>query len=152
MRLVEVVAIAAPREVVVALYADPRTWVRTYPSIHAVEIVRVAGSSTEVLVAHDEGRVRNVVTVSGPDRVHLHEDKRQYAAEFDLHVFDAGDGCVAAVTATVSIRGLRRMLSPLARGRARRMLRSGQLLPLRRAAEREAARRRGGRCDHAANT
>lgn len=77
------IVIHAPRERVAELYRDYRRWPRLFSAtIRSVRLVRSEGARTELEIDHREGKVPNVMTVVGPDRVDLWEAKRRYEGSF----------------------------------------------------------------------
>lgn len=154
MNLHASITIQASPELVAELYSDVERWPDVYPTIRAVTVVRKRDDTTIVSVAHrDEGPVRNVLTVIDPYRTCLYEEKRLYTATFDATFRRVAEGTSVDLVATIRVRGVLRLFSPLARPHARRAIHEGQLYPLKRAAERMAAGQGvEDDCDHASHT
>ena len=136
MQLRETIVIQAPPPVVARLYADPHSWAVFYPAIQAVSVVGQRGGTTLVDVAHEEGTVRNEVTVIDASHVRLFEDKRRYVVRFDVQFRSESGGTRVHLVGDVRVKGILRVFSPLARSYARRLIRTKQLQPLKHAAER----------------
>ncbi|HEY0700389.1 MAG TPA: SRPBCC family protein [Micromonospora sp.] len=135
MRLRESIFIAAAPEEVAGIYQDYRRWPSIFPTIHGTRLVSSAGGEVVIDVDHDEGHVRNTLRAVSPTRLLLSEDKHTYQATFD-NLFEPADGGTRfTVVGDIRLRGLRRLLAPLFRGRSRQLMRRYQLEPMKTAAE-----------------
>jgi len=135
MRVSSSVVIGAAPELVAAVYCNVDRWPEIFPTIHGVRVTSRDDRVVEVDVDHDEGLVPNTLTRVGPHRVILSESKRLYDADFDNR-FDAVDGGTRfTVIGDIRLKGALRILAPIARYRARRLMFRYQLVPVKDAAE-----------------
>jgi hypothetical protein len=135
--------VAAPVDRVYAVYADYRGWPEIFPTIRAVRLVGHDEDGLVLAIDHREGPVRNRLLLQPPGRIVLREDKRAYDATFVNTFRPSDDGTRFEVEGAIHLRGLRRLLAPVIRGHARRLMLRLQLAPVKAAAERTPAA--GGR-------
>ena len=130
---------AAPARVA-QLYRDYQRWPQVFPAtIRGVRLVRSEGGRTELEIEHREGKVPNVLTEVGPERIDLWEAKRRYEGTFVNRFHAVPEGTRYTVAANIRLRGAASLLGPLLRGYIRRQLLRYVLAPMRSAAERESA-------------
>jgi hypothetical protein len=137
MHVTMAVDVDAPASLAYQVLADPARWPEVFPAIHATEVLGQDGGTVGVLVHHDEGEVRNWLTLVPPSRIDLRERKRRYDAAFVNRFNDTGGGrSRIVVEADLRFRApWAVLLAPLVRPYARRRMRALTLLPLKRAAE-----------------
>ncbi len=130
------IIIRAPRDRVAELYRDYRGWPRLFSAtIRSVRLVRSEGARTELEIDHREGKVPNVMTVVGPDRVDLWEAKRRYQGSFVNRFEAVPEGTRYTVVADIRLTGAGRLLGPVLGGYIRRQIVRYILAPMRVAAE-----------------
>ena len=137
MHVTMAVDVDAPASLVYRAFADPARWPQVFPAIHATEVLGGDGVTLRVLVHHDEGEVRNWLTLMPPSRIDLRERKRRYDATFVNRFNDTGEA-TSRIVVEASIRfrvPWVTLLAPLVRPYVRRQLMTLTLLPLKRAAE-----------------
>jgi hypothetical protein len=74
--------VEAPREMVLEVYADYRSWPGLFPTISGVRLLHREGAKLLLAVDHVEGKVINELVVRPPDALDLWEEKRRYDALF----------------------------------------------------------------------
>jgi Polyketide cyclase / dehydrase and lipid transport len=134
--------VKAPRQTVLDVYADYRSWPRVFPTINAVRLLGREGPKLVLEVDHVEGKVINQLLVRSPDQLDLWEQKRRYDARFSNHFESLPDGTRFTVRGGIRLKGWAR-LAPFLRGYVRRQMRRLQLRPIK--AEAEACARAGRR-------
>jgi Polyketide cyclase / dehydrase and lipid transport len=128
-------AIKAPREAVMALYADYRNWDRLFPLIRGVRFVRQEGDRTVLDIDHVEGHVPNVLRQVSPETVELWEDKRKYSGTFRNTFQAAPEGTNYTVEARIQLKGIYRLLGPFVGGYIRAKISRYVIEPLKAVAE-----------------
>lgn len=139
MRLRVSTDVAAPVDQVYAVYADYRRWPEIFPTIHGVRVIGRDQHSLVLAIDHDEGQVRNHLVLQPPYRIVVEENKRAYDATFINTFRPSGTGTRFEVEGHIHLRGLRRLLTPIVRAYARRLMRRLQLAPVKAEAERRLA-------------
>jgi Polyketide cyclase / dehydrase and lipid transport len=136
MRVKAETTVAAPKEVVARVYLDYGRWPEIFPTIAAARLLHREHGTQVIEVDHRvEGKVVNALTARSADEVELKEWKRAYDATF-LNRFEAVPGGTRfTVRGDIRLKGPRRLLSPLVRGHARRLIERLQLQPVKAAAE-----------------
>lgn len=138
-------SVAAPPEQVYAVYADYRRWSEIFPTIHGVRLVGHDQDGLVLAIDHVEGPVPNRLLLQPPDRIVLSEEKRAYDATFVNTFRPSGAGTRFEVEGDIHLKGARRLLAPVIRFYARRLIRRLQLAPVKAEAERRFAANRQGR-------
>jgi hypothetical protein len=142
---VEVTAtVKAPRQTVLDVYADYRSWPRVFPTINAVRLLGREGPKLVLEVDHVEGKVINELLVRSPDQLDLWEQKRRYDARFGNRFESLPDGTRFTVRGDIRLKGWARLAQPFLRGYVRRQMRRLQLRPIKAEAEACARAGRGG--------
>ena len=138
------IIIRAPPTQVAQLYRDYERWPQLFPAtIRSVRLLRSEGGKTELEIDHREGRIPNVMTEVGPDRVDLWEAKRRYEGNF-VNCFEVvPEGTRYTVAADIKLKGAAKLLGPLLGDYIRRRIVRYVLAPMRVAAERNQAPRPG---------
>ena len=135
--------IDAPRDAVMALYADYRNWGSIFPLIRGVRLVGQGGGRTILDVEHVEGHVPNVLRKISLDSIELWEDRRKFTGTF-LNTFQAVPcGTKYTVLARIRLKGVYRLLTPFVGGLIRARLRRYVMRPLKALAEGAQAPRGG---------
>jgi hypothetical protein len=139
----------APKETVLDVYADYRSWPGLFPTINGVRLLRREGDKLVLEVDHVEGKVINELVVRPPDALDLWEDKRHYTAWFHNRLETVPGGTRFRVRGELHLKGWARLLRPVLRGYVRRQMQRFQLQPVKAEAQAHAhsARRlkNGGR-------
>ena len=135
--------VKAPRQTVLDVYADYRSWPRVFPTINAVRLLGREGPKLVLEVDHVEGKVINELVVRSPDQLDLWEQKRHYDAQFSNRFETLPDGTRFTVRGDIRLKGWARLAQPFLRGYVRRQMRRLQLRPIK--AEAEACARAGRR-------
>ena len=135
--------VKAPRQTVLDVYADYRSWPRVFPTINAVRLLGREGPKLVLEVDHVEGKVINELLVRSPDQLDLWEQKRRYDARFSNRFETLPDGTRFTVRGDIRLKGWARLAQPFLRGYVRRQMRRLQVRPIK--AEAEACARAGGR-------
>ena len=139
------IIIRAPRARVAELYRDYQNWPQLFPAtIRSVRVVRSEESRTDLEIDHREGKVPNVITEVSPERVDLWEAKRRYEAVFVNQFQAVPEGTRYTVVADIRLKGAAKLLGPLLGGYIRRQIVRFVLIPMRLAAEINAAPRTPG--------
>ncbi|MBX6356946.1 MAG: SRPBCC family protein [Micromonosporaceae bacterium] len=136
MRLSVGTDIAAPVDKVYAVYADYRRWPEIFPTIHGVRVMEGDERDLTLAIDHVEGMVRNRMILRPPGQIVLEENKRAYDATFINTFRPSGAGTRFVVDGHIRLKGIRRLLAPIVRPYARRLMRRFQLAPVKAAAER----------------
>jgi hypothetical protein len=134
--------VKAPRQMVLDIYADYRSWPRLFPTINAVRLLGREGPKLILEVDHVEGKVINQLLVRPPDQLDLWEQKRRYDARFSNRFERVPDGTRFMVRGDIHLKGWPRLAQPFLRGYVRHQMRRLQLRPIKAEAE---ARARSGR-------
>jgi ribosome-associated toxin RatA of RatAB toxin-antitoxin module len=131
--------VAAPADQVYAVYADYRRWSEFFPTIRGVRLVGRDQDGLSLAIDHVEGTVPNHLLLEPPNRIVLNESKRNYNATFvnTFHHLDAGTRF--EIEGNIRLKGARRLLAPVIRPYARRLMRRLQLVPVKTEAERRLA-------------
>jgi hypothetical protein len=130
------------------VYGDWARWPELFPTtIRGVRELAAIPRCVALEIDHVDGRVPNVLVRRSPVEYELWEDKRRYTARFRSTFAAAGAGTEYGVDAWVSIKGVGRLLGPVAGLVVRARLRRLVLEPVRRAAERRWTAERDGRGD-----
>ena len=137
--------VKAPRETVLGVYADYRSWPRLFPTISGVRLLRREGAKLVLEVDHVEGKVVNELVVRPPDTLELWEEKRRYDARFLNRFEPAPGGTRFTACGEVYLKGWNRLLQPLLRGYVRQQMERLQLQPVRAEAEARARPAEGAR-------
>ena len=132
--------VKAPRETVLGVYADYRSWPRLFPTISGVRLLRREGAKLVLEVDHVEGKVVNELVVRPPDTLELWEEKRRYDARFSNRFEAVPGGARFTDRGDIYLKGWARLLQPFLAGYVRRLMRRLQLEPVK--AEAEARTRR----------
>src|SRR5262250_1155902 len=134
--------IGASPELVAALYADYEGWPRLFPAtIRGVRLLADDGQRKTIEIAHaSEGKVINILIVVSPQEIRLEEFKRRFDARFINRFEAAGQGTRYSIVADVRLKGVARVLAPLARLIVRARLNRFVLEPMRAAVENELRR------------
>jgi len=135
--------VKAPRQTVLDVYADYRSWPRLFPTIDAVRLLGREGPRTVLEVDHVEGKVVNELLLRPPDRLDLWERKRRYDARFSNRFERVPDGTRLMVRGDIRLKGWARLAQPFLRGHVRRQMRRLQLRPVKAEAEARARARQG---------
>ncbi|TDO56614.1 polyketide cyclase/dehydrase/lipid transport protein [Kribbella sp. VKM Ac-2571] len=135
MRATVSIMIAAPPEMVCALYADYSRWPEIFPTISHVRLLWHKGTQVDVEVTHREGMVVNTMDVRPPGRIDLWELKLRYNAWFSNRFECIPAGTLFTVDGHIRLKGWVRWLSPLLGWFVRRQMKRYQLLPIKRVAE-----------------
>lgn len=136
--------VQAPRETVLDIYADYRSWPGLFPTISGVRLLHREGAKLVLRVDHVEGKVLNELVVRPPDALDLWEEKRRYDARFRNRFEAVPGGTRFTVRGDIYLKGWARLLQPFLRGYVRRRMERLQLQPVQAAAEaraRQATRR-----------
>jgi Polyketide cyclase / dehydrase and lipid transport len=136
--------VKAPRQTVLDVYADYRSWPRVFPTINAVRLLGRQGPKLVLEVDHAEGKVINELLVRSPDQLDLWEQKRRYNARFSNRFEGLPDGTRFTVRGDIRLKGWARLAQPFLRGHVRRQMRRLQLRPIKAEAEACARAGRGG--------
>jgi hypothetical protein len=125
--------ISAPPELVAAVYADYAGWPRLFPAtIRGVRLLADDGLRKTIEVDHaSEGKVINILIVVSPQEIQLLEFKRRFYARFINRFEAAGQGTRYSILAYVQLKGVMRVLAPLAPPMARARLNRFVLEPMR---------------------
>lgn len=127
--------IQARPQIVADLYRNWIAWPTIFgATIRGVHLLETSGNHTRLAVDHRVGRVINVLTEVGPDRVDLWEEKPRYTALFENHFEAEQSGTRMRVVAEVRLVGALRILGPLLGPYIRHQIRTYVIDPLRRAA------------------
>lgn len=138
------IIIRAPQTHVAQLYRDYERWPQLFPAtIRGVRLIRSEGAKTELEINHREGRIPNVMTEVGPDRVDLWEAKRRYEGNFVNRFEVVPEGTRYTVEADIKLKGAAKLLGPLLGVYIRRQILRYVLAPMRVAAETSQAPRPG---------
>lgn len=135
----------APKETVLDVYADYRSWPGLFPTISGVRLLRREGAKLVLQVDHVEGKVINELVVRPPDAIDLWEEKRRYDAWFLNRFETVPGGTRFTVRGEIYLKGWARLLRPFLSGFVRRQMRRLQLQPVRAEAEARARRPAAGR-------
>ncbi len=122
--------VAAPVELVYAVYADYTGWPRIFPTIHGVRLVSSDQDGILLAIDHTEGPVTNRLLLRPPDRIVLSETKRGYQATFVNTFRPSETGTRVEVEGDIRLNGARRLLAPIVRPYARRLIRRLQIAPV----------------------
>jgi hypothetical protein len=125
----------APKETVLDVYADYRSWPGLFPTISGVQLLRHDGPKLVLEVDHVEGKVINELVVRPPDRLDLWEVKRHYNAWFRNRLEAVPGGTRFTVRGEICLKGWARLLQPVLRGFVRRQMQRLQLQPVKAEAE-----------------
>jgi hypothetical protein len=135
--LIKVAAdVAAPPDQVYAVYADFQRWPEIFPTIHGVRLVGHDEFGLSLAIDHEEGPVPNHLLLQPPDRIELRESKRAYEATFVNTFHASAAGTRFEVEGDIRLNGARRILAPVVRYYARRLIRRLQVAPVQAEAER----------------
>jgi Polyketide cyclase / dehydrase and lipid transport len=127
--------VRAPRETILAVYADYAGWPGLFPTISGVRLLRRAGDKLVLEVDHAEGKVLNELLVRPPGTLDLWEEKRRYDARFSNRLEPVAGGTRWTVGGDIHLKGWARLLRPFLRGYARRLIRRLQVQPVKAEAE-----------------
>jgi Polyketide cyclase / dehydrase and lipid transport len=127
--------VQAPRQTVLEVYADYRSWPRLFPTISGVRLLRHEGAKLVLEVDHVEGKVVNELLVRPPDALDLWEEKRRYDARFRNRFEPVPEGTRFTARGEIYLKGWARLMQPVLRGFVRRQMRRLQLQPVKVEAE-----------------
>lgn len=127
--------IDAPCSVVRAAYRNYTRWPQIFPTIHAIRTLGRRDGWELMEVDHVEGRVLNAIATPSPNVLVLQESKRLYDATFVNTFTDVDGKTLLVVEADIEPKGPVRLLRPVARVLARRLIERYQLHPLKLAVE-----------------
>jgi hypothetical protein len=124
-----------------SLYNDPENWGRLFPAtIRRARVLRREANTTEVEVAHIEGRVINLLSEVSLTRIDLTEFKRRYDATFINEFIPAGQGTVYRLTGSISLKWPYRLLEPFLKALVISRMRRFIVQPLKTAVEQQRQR------------
>ena len=129
--------IGAEPERVCAMYQDYGHWSQLFPAtIRGTRLIRENDTTKAIEVDHTtDGRVLNLLTVISDDEIRLEEFKPHYDARFTNRFEPDGHGTRYTVIADVQLKGVLRLLSPIARPFLRRRIAKYVLRPIKTMAE-----------------
>ncbi|HNP36067.1 MAG TPA: SRPBCC family protein [Woeseiaceae bacterium] len=135
------IVIRAPAEKVAAIYRDFNKWSHLFPAVRAAQLRR-AGPDWQVIdIDHrHDGTVINLLGLLSPFEIELTEFNRRYKGRFVNRFQPLQQGTRYTVEAEIRPNGLRKLLSgPWLRGYIKNRLTELVLVPVKRAAENDAA-------------
>jgi hypothetical protein len=129
--------IDADPERVRAMYQDYGHWSQLFPAtIRGTRLIRENDTTKAIEVDHTkDGPVLNLLTVISDDEIRLEEFKPHYDARFTNRFEADAHGTRYTVIADVQLKGVLRLLSPIARPFVRRRLAKYVLRPIKTMAE-----------------
>ena len=129
--------IDADPERVRAMYQDYGHWSQLFPAtIRGTRLIRENDTTKAIEVDHaKDGPVLNLLTVISSDEIRLEEFKPHYDARFTNRFEADAHGTRYTVIADVQLKGVLRLLSPIARPFVRRRLAKYVLRPIKTMAE-----------------
>jgi polyketide cyclase/dehydrase/lipid transport protein len=127
---------AAP-ERVSAMYQDYGHWSQLFPAtIRGTRLIRENDTTKAIEVDHTtDGRVLNLLTVISPGEIRLEEFKPHYDARFTNRFEADPHGTRYTIEADVQLKGVLRLLTPIARLFVRRRIAKFVLRPMKTMAE-----------------
>jgi hypothetical protein len=129
--------IDAEPERVRAMYQDYGHWSQLFPAtIRGTRLIRENDTTKAIEVDHTkDGPVLNLLTVISEDEIRLEEFKAHYDARFTNRFEPDAHGTRYTVIADVQLKGVLRLLSPIARPFVRRRIAKYVLRPIKTMAE-----------------
>ena len=129
------ITIRAPQPTVAAIYRNYRDWLRAFPTIKAVRLMREEPGKHILEIDHQEGRVVNILTDVSPAQIELQEWKKRYDATF-VNRFEAiPEGTRFTLAADISLKGVYKLRAPFLHGYIRKLMTDLVLDPIRKVAE-----------------
>jgi hypothetical protein len=119
------------------MYQDYGHWSQLFPAtIRGTRLIRENDTTKAIEVDHTkDGPVLNLLTVISDDEIRLEEFKPHYDARFTNRFEADAHGTRYTVIADVQLKGVLRLLSPIARPFVRRRLAKYVLRPIKTMAE-----------------
>jgi hypothetical protein len=131
------IAINAPRQVVINIYRDFKSWNKLFPAtIENARLIKEENKTQTVEVQHKTaGKVINILTHSSPNEIELKEFKPLYNAVFLNRFNVVENGTVYAIEAYIFLKGILIILTPFIHWLVRKRIKNYVLEPMKAFAE-----------------